>query len=933
MPRLTNIVKDRRTMLTETRMQPAPEYETAILNAPTIAYTARRDQEFMYKEMLLRLNNHIKSKLNPDQIDQLYLEIADDNVLKKLPLIDFQNTIIESSDGDYLIKDPLSMDTVEKITGWLEQNLPQDQLDEISNDLDSIVPMESEEYPEEEKYINPVKAELDDILAHLPADQQTEETYDLLADVENDTKVISKKYFAYLQTMNKELVQGNKVSGMEIYADHAMYAATDNFLKSFENGKYTDPSMVSPGTSSYYHTRYLFDEVTGKFISDIPHLVTLETGISDETLSDITSVINDMNSLGPDGYDYPNYVLPDKPDLPLSEFGNKHYGLLASGKALQNLHDAVKAKDIEKIKAAHERYKEVQGTTRRMLETAKTHPEKGQADLLEGNLDALRGTTITVPPENLTDFVAHSKLASTLMFKVLCDTQKLDPVETLKKPEAAAKKMSDRYVVKYGLDSFGSPAKKLAKALSGESAGTFSRDFARTIGGCLQRGIEGVAGYARSKEEREAIVGHAQLAQGVAYGIEKEHCRAWENIANAKGDKRDRVQQLSILIPAEELSLANIGAKLDNKDWDRDLSVERQISRLSKEGKLDYNGIIDKANSMLDEAWEESQRISEEDDELPGFNKDSFKMSTARLYNKLLLAAPQEVKNTEGYRRMQSEYEKIAIETTETAQTDFLQKYDTLNARKSGLFLSSTNSPEHTAMMNKLKLLKDKMTLIKGAENDFSEEYKEQLKQKPLKELIHEARDATFKYSIHAEDYGKKSKFRHDTGLDRANAATDVLRDLDDIADTVDGRTPVEKAADQVRYDTMYNRKDAESVENNAAKALYVSYIASNPEKYNPRRQHLMLEDDKMKKAIDEIKKDAAFKEMMKSQGRSKMADKIIRGEFDVTTAYLDAQKKIDPTSIGKKGSEMTVEEKKEFMKNARIKGVEEPKEKVPMFQ
>ena len=62
MPRLTNIIKDRRTMITETRQQPAPEYNTAILNAPTLAYTERRDQEFMYAEMLLRLKKHIKSK-------------------------------------------------------------------------------------------------------------------------------------------------------------------------------------------------------------------------------------------------------------------------------------------------------------------------------------------------------------------------------------------------------------------------------------------------------------------------------------------------------------------------------------------------------------------------------------------------------------------------------------------------------------------------------------------------------------------------------------------------------------------------------------------------------------------------------------------------------------------------------------------------------
>ncbi|MBR2806382.1 MAG: hypothetical protein IKE18_06335 [Oscillospiraceae bacterium] len=73
MPRLTNIVKDRRTMLTETRMQPAPSYDKSILNSATLTYTAKRDEEFMYREMLLRLKNHLKTKLTSDQISVLHI--------------------------------------------------------------------------------------------------------------------------------------------------------------------------------------------------------------------------------------------------------------------------------------------------------------------------------------------------------------------------------------------------------------------------------------------------------------------------------------------------------------------------------------------------------------------------------------------------------------------------------------------------------------------------------------------------------------------------------------------------------------------------------------------------------------------------------------------------------------------------------------------
>ena len=68
---------------------------------------------------------------------------------------------------------------------------------------------------------------------------------------------------------------------------------------------------------------------------------------------------------------------------------------------------------------------------------------------------------------------------------------------------------------------------------------------------------------------------------------------------------------------------------------------------------------------------------------------------------------------------------------------------------------------------------------------------------------------------------------------------------------------------------------------------------------------------------------------MMKTVGRSKMADKIIEGPMEVTSAYLDSMKKLNDQAIGKKGSEMSLEEKKNFWKQASFE--EDQPEKVSM--
>ena len=81
-----------------------------------------------------------------------------------------------------------------------------------------------------------------------------------------------------------------------------------------------------------------------------------------------------------------------------------------------------------------------------------------------------------------------------------------------------------------------------------------------------------------------------------------------------------------------------------------------------------------------------------------------------------------------------------------------------------------------------------------------------------------------------------------------------------------------------------------------------------------------------MTKAMKAIEKDPAFQKMVKSMSTDQLADKVVSGPDAVLASYLDATKALNDQAIGKSGSEMTQEERKEFMKNATFGENEQPK-------
>ena len=933
--KLLRAVEDKYYLAMELRDAPMPNHAHGG-TAPSQYYNARRDAEFGLEETCQRVQRQL-SRMTSDQLDRLYLEFIDNESMAKMSLEDFQkNALDPRSDGSWLMKGPFGESTVLKVAEAMEKVLPPEQVEELAAEVSGIKPMVDPEYPQEEKYTYPVQDQIRQLKSSLPPEQQTQENLALLDEINEETREVSEKYFKYIQKVGKSTLpfnQKTELTGMEPYAEYEIYACADEFFKSEEGKKYAKDLAPAKGESRYYDNvigpANVDRHKTPEFMKRVPELRTLESGMSEETMGDIQSVVDEMNGLGPEALGLEGFRDPRYNNAPRAESGGKGYALTAVGKAKLALQKAVQTGSMEEIRKAHEHYKTVKEATDRMMETARTKPERGQSDIYESNMDALRGKTTPIPEEYLLDFAGHSKLAGVLVLHNYSQTFGIPMQEIMKKPVPTALQATDKFIAQNGINGGKTVGAKLAQALSADKATDLDTAFGQTTHFAIMRGLETLAGFAHSREEARRLVGQAVLAESAAHGVVQASVETWKNLANATAEKQQRLYEQVLLTPEDQLNMADLAEKLDKKNWRSEVSTEKLLKDSVGKGGYDYEALIRKADQVKAEADAEAERLDDVEDFTTKYNSAEMDCATVITFRKVLQAAPAQDRNSPGYKKLQAETERRTLELKDVkkAETDLDKQIEILAREKTGWFVSKENSAEHQQMMKSLQDLQAKKRMLRGETEGISPEDQQRLKKISLDEAIRTARNDTVAYSRKVEEDGKKTSFRYASGADRANAAIHAVEALDAMTDAVVGRTTAQELEDKLQRNTMDRRKDAEQVRDNAARSLYLSFIKANPEKYPPEKQADVLSNEKLTKSMEKIEKDPAFQKMMKSMSTDQLADKIISGPDAVLASYLDATKALNSQAIGKSGSEMTREERKEFMKNADFAEDEKPKE------
>ena len=367
-------------------------------------------------------------------------------------------------------------------------------------------------------------------------------------------------------------------------------------------------------------------------------------------------------------------------------------------------------------------------------------------------------------------------------------------------------------------------------------------------------------------------------------------------------EKMNYFYQHVALLPENEIDLVKLYDQLDTENWKKDADPRRLAQQLREQGKLDYNALAGRTNRVIEDA----QAEMESDDGLAvsSFNREKFFASSMRAYNELIRTATAEEKQDPAFQKfrdsiftLEMKYGKTGKQNDADSMNGICQELDEQVAlqrqKKSGWFMSSTDTNEHNRMTIALRKLQYKVKQLRGEPiTDLPADEIQALKATDLKKLLDKARMETYKYCCLKTDNGKSTTFRHTAGATRFNKAYDSLKTIDKIADACGILTPGEKLLYEAKREMLFDRDSKTETRNlaedRAAKAILGMTLAHGKKSYAGQEKY--LNGEKLQQSISKIKADPAFRRMMQNEGALQIADKVIVGNSSLTDAYIRAK-------------------------------------------
>ena len=141
-------------------------------------------------------------------------------------------------------------------------------------------------------------------------------------------------------------------------------------------------------------------------------------------------------------------------------------------------------------------------------------------------------------------------------------------------------------------------------------------------------------------------------------------------------------------------------------------------------GGFDYEGLIEKADRINEEAMNEAERLDDVYDTYTKYDAEDFRTSSVTAFRKVLAAAPEQDRSTPGYRKLLEETERRTMDLKEVkkAEEELDRQMAILAREKSGLFVRKENSAEYDTMMAGLTTAKNKMRMLRGDTEGISEQ-------------------------------------------------------------------------------------------------------------------------------------------------------------------------------------------------------------------
>ena len=927
MGKLLDIVRARLNAIRQELGQPQPDPKTD----PKGAFEAiqrRNALRYIEAQINMQMAQALKN-LSQERQNEFYDRCVQEDAKASFSREQFRAELDTANpDGKFLTRDDNFGQNWEQTIGTLEEMLGEEAANLAADTAEKTVAPDDPAFPAESRLRYPYQGIIGDIKQKVPENlPESQETKDFLDQVNQHLASPSVEMSLYVDGQDLDIQHASEQIQHNSSYQYMNREPVQKFYSKIPTTTYRSFDFPVPAPEALPRNPLLPDEIA--------EMKNIHPLISDETMQEINRIAGLLDELGEESY---RNLYSARGPLPgtnetlfTSEQGVKNYAFWPLVFRREELEKAVESGDIEDIRTKDANYLKVKETTDKMMDIVRKNP----SPICYANVNSTRldnqFNPSPIPLEYQQDFITHSKLNGVYLIYALSKNTGKSVEELLKNPVQTMTDASDSYIKKYGLGTKTSNTDKLIAALDQNLSGGFNRNWDACYSMLANRAFGSAASMARTEEERIQIVGAGNLAVAAGSGPVKVQAELWDSLSSGEPEKKAVLTQHALLLDDDAFDPLDVAKKLKTNSWRKDTDPAALADQLKKEGKLNVSRLVQRIDEMREKA-RETKKYNSDHDLLPfRFGPAEIGQAAMELGKQILRTATGAEKNSEDYIALQEKVDKLSIEDhkeeLEELEQQLRDNLDIQAQKKKGLFLSSKNSEEHQYMTLSQQMVLWKLKMLRGDDmSDVSAEMKELLRKSSLATLVNNSRDYTFDYCAKKTDYGSKTSFVYDTGIDRYNGARDSINALDDISELVQTKTAAHRYMDELRLDVLDNRANPEWVNTNAlnhvARAMYAMTVDfKHPN--DPNQKTKYMNEDKIRRHADTFKnRNNTVKRMIKKYGEDKLMEFMVKGKGSLTSAFVTAKNEqtkannrkpgAERKEIGPEYKEMTVEQRRE---------------------
>ncbi len=376
-----------------------------------------------------------------------------------------------------------------------------------------------------------------------------------------------------------------------------------------------------------------------------------------------------------------------------------------------------------------------------------------------------------------------------------------------------------------------------------------------------------LAGFLKDVSKRMDMTAEKSVMETLREGIDPQDPTA--------EDKLSRTAQLYMLHNESKCDPEDWNRKLRDEDWEKELDPRKLLRESPNRVRLDL--AIPRIKEVLAEIPE-----TPEDEAI--FREAA--LQTCRDFRRFLPKHTWETKSGEAFLKYANELQEQSVKQglkesrAQELITGLADEQAILGRTKAGFLMSKTNTPEHTAMMDGLKLFQAKVAMLQGKEPlGLTEQETDLVQRSDPRALFDRARQSCYNYGCLKTKNGKGG-FVYEAGETRFKSSMRALHKLNELGRALNLTQPAEYLQNEAQRELLEHRRDGNwlsaNAANLAAKTMYAQTLMNKGASWVEQKRCLAA--GPLAERVERMKKHASFKKMLKDAEPKGLADAAIKG-------------------------------------------------------